>query len=207
MSEDLILNVFRIVVLLYSVVLHELAHGLAARSMGDMTAERAGRLTLNPIPHLDLFGSIILPILTTTVGGFMFGYAKPVPYDPSALNDRAYGPAKVAFAGPAVNLALAVLFGLVIRFFAPMLSPILLEMLALVVWINLVLAVFNLLPVPPLDGHWLLMTFLPARFHAVKVALYRYQWYFLALCIFFVFPALVPALGFLFTLLTGHRLF
>ena len=84
--------------------------------MGDTTAERAGRLTLNPIPHLDLFGSVILPILTMSIGGFMFGYAKPVPYDPSRLNDRLYGPAKVAVAGPAVNLMLAVLFGLSMRF-------------------------------------------------------------------------------------------
>lgn len=207
MSQSLIFDIFRIVVLIYSVVLHELAHGLAARSMGDLTAERAGRLTLNPVPHLDFFGSIILPFLTMSIGGFMFGYAKPVPYDPGSLNDRAYGPAKVAFAGPAVNLILAVLFGFSIRFFGPLMSPMLLEMMALIVWINLILAVFNLIPIPPLDGHWLLMTFLPARYHALKVTLYRYQWFLLAVCVFFIFPALVPALGWVFTLLTGQRLF
>ncbi len=207
MAESLILNIFRIVVLLYSVVLHELAHGLAARSMGDMTAQRAGRLTLNPIPHLDFFGSFILPLLTLSIGGFMFGYAKPVPYDPDALDDRIYGPAKVALAGPAVNLTLALLFGLSIRFFGPAMSQTLLQMFALVVWINLILAAFNLIPVPPLDGHWLLVTFLPARARALKVALYRYQWVLLAVCVFFVFPALVPALGWVFSLLTGRLLF
>ncbi|MEK7637943.1 MAG: site-2 protease family protein [Patescibacteria group bacterium] len=207
MSQSLIFAVFPIVVLLYSVVLHELAHGLAARSLGDTTAERAGRLTLNPIPHLDLFGSVILPILTMSIGGFMFGYAKPVPYDPSRLNDRLYGPAKVAVAGPAVNLMLAVLFGLSMRFLGPFLSPVLFDMIGLIVRINLVLAVFNLIPIPPLDGHWLLMTFLPVRYHALKVALYRYQWFLLAICIFFIFPALVPLLQAVFTLLTGQRLF
>ena len=207
MSESLIFNIFRIVVLLYSVVLHELAHGLTARSMGDTTAERAGRLTLNPFPHLDLFGSVILPFITMSIGGFIFGYAKPVPYDPGSLNDRAYGPAKVAFAGPAVNVSLAVLFGLSVRFFGPFMSPVLVDMMGLVVWINLILAVFNLIPIPPLDGHWLLMTFLPARYHVLKVALYRYQWLLLVVCIFFIFPALVPLLGRAFMLLTGQRLF
>jgi len=207
MSQSLIFNIFRVVVLLYSVVLHELAHGLAARAMGDTTAERAGRLTLNPFPHLDLFGSIILPFLTVYFGGFMFGYAKPVPYDPGSLNDRAYGPAKVALAGPAVNLTLAILFGLSMRFFGPLMSPILLDMVGLIVWINLILAVFNLMPIPPLDGHWLLMTFLPARYHTLKVALYRYQWVLLAVCIFVVFPALASLLMRVFALLTGHPLF
>ena len=207
MSQSLILDIFRIVVLLYSVVLHELAHGLAARSLGDMTAEREGRLTLNPIPHLDLFGSVLLPLLTLGIGGFLFGYAKPVPYNPDALIDRKYGPAKVALAGPGVNIVLAVLFGLCIRFFGVAMSPVLLQMFALVVWINLILAVFNLMPVPPLDGHWLLMTFLPASSYGLKVALYRYQWLLLALCIFFIFPALVPVLGWAFTLLTGRALF
>ena len=92
MTDTIWFQVFQIVVLIYSVVLHDLAHGLMARSMGDTTAEREGRLTLNPIPHLDLFGSILLPLMTRAFGGFMFGYAKPVPYNPDALDDPAWGP-------------------------------------------------------------------------------------------------------------------
>jgi len=207
MDSALILIIFQIVVLIYSVVLHELAHGLMARSMGDLTAERMGRLTLNPLVHLDMFGSIVLPIITNLVGGFMFGYAKPVPYDPNSLNDKRYGPAKVALAGPAVNLTLAILAGMVIRFAGADLPPLFVSMLGFVVWINIVLAFFNLIPVPPLDGHWLLMTFLPARFYGLKVAMYRYQWLLIVLVIFYVFPRLIPLMGGLFTILTGHRLF
>lgn len=207
MSQSLVFGIFQIVVLIYSVVLHELAHGLAARSMGDRTAERMGRLTLNPFSHLDLFGSVILPILTNMLGGFMFGYAKPVPYDPDNLSDRRWGPAKVALAGPAVNFALAILAGIVIRVWSAGLPEIMVLMLGYVVWINIVLAFFNLIPIPPLDGHWLLMSVLPSRLYALKVALYQYQWVFLAIAIFFVFPMLSPLMNSLFTLLTGHRLF
>ncbi len=208
MDSSLLLSIFQIVVLIYSVVLHELSHGYMARSMGDQTAERMGRLTLNPLSHLDMFGSVILPIITQLAGGFMFGYAKPVPYDPNALDDRHYGPAKVALAGPAVNLVLAVLAGIVIRIaISSGVTGMLIALLGYVVWINIVLAFFNLIPIPPLDGHWLLMTFLPARFTALKVALYRYQWMLLAITIFFIFPALSPVMAGLFTLLTGQRLF
>src|SRR3989344_8429104 len=103
-------------VILFSIVLHEVAHGVAAHSLGDPTAKNLGRLTLNPIKHLDLFGSIILPVMTYWAGGFIFGYAKPVPYNPLNLNDQKYGPAKVAAAGPLSNFMLAVLIGLFLRF-------------------------------------------------------------------------------------------
>ncbi len=180
---------FEFVVIIFSIVLHEIAHGVAANAMGDSTAKDLGRLTLNPIKHLDLFGSIILPILTSLAGGFIFGYAKPVPYNPANLRDRKYGPAKVALAGPAVNIILAILFGLVIRILPIGLqNPILLQLLSYVVWINLALAIFNLMPIPPLDGHWLLFTFLPARFVAFKVFLMRYSLVILVVFLFFIFP-------------------
>src|SRR3989344_3815513 len=108
--------IFYAVVILYSVILHEIAHGLMALSMGDSTAKYAGRLTLNPVKHLDLFGSVLLPLMTFLAGGFIFGYAKPVPYNPLNLNDQKYGPAKVAAAGPLSNFMLAVLIGLFLRF-------------------------------------------------------------------------------------------
>jgi Zn-dependent protease len=201
-----LLDVIQIAILIYSVVLHEVAHGLVARALGDRTAERLGRLTLNPLKHLDMFGSFILPILTKVLGGIMFGYAKPVPYDPAQLSDRKYGPAKVALAGPATNIALAVLFGLFLRFGVSSLSPMAASMMAYVVVINLVLALFNLMPVPPLDGHWLLMTFLPRSAVELKLALYRYQWVFLVLIITVVFPALSPVIDLLFRLITGLSL-
>lgn len=204
LSDGFILGAFQIIILIYSVVLHELAHGLMARSMGDRTAERMGRLTLNPLSHLDLFGSFVLPIITKMVGGFMFGYAKPVPYDPDALSDRRWGPAKVGFAGPAVNLALAALAGVAIRLWGPLMPEVMLILVGYVVWINVILAFFNLMPIPPLDGHWLLMALMPSRFYRFKVFLYEYQWVLLAVAIFFLFPALVPLMRGLFGLLTGN---
>ena len=205
--DVLLVGAFQIVVLIYSVVLHELAHGYAARAQGDHTAESLGRLTLNPLAHLDLFGSIILPVLTKFIGGFMFGYAKPVPYNPYNLRDRKWGPSKVALAGPATNLVLAVVFGVAIHLIGPAVGPVVVNLMAYVVLINLALAVFNILPIPPLDGHWLLMAVLPSSAHNLKAALYRSQWVLLVLVIFVIFPLVSPIIGALFHLLTGMSLF
>ena len=102
--EGLVLSIFQIIVLLYSVVIHEVSHGLMANSLGDPTARNLGRLSLNPFKHLDMFGSVLLPLFLVLVGSpFVVGYAKPVPYVPENLRDRKYGPAKVAFAAPASN--------------------------------------------------------------------------------------------------------
>src|SRR3989344_9534003 len=108
--ESLLLPIFYIVVILYSVTIHEVSHGLMANSLGDSTAKDLGRLSLNPIKHMDLFGSVLLPFFLFVTTGFAFGYAKPVPYNPENLNDRRYGPAKVAIAGPVSNFILALLF-------------------------------------------------------------------------------------------------
>ena len=111
------ITVFEFVVLLFSAVLHEVAHGIEAKRLGDDTAERAGRLTLNPLKHLDLFGSLIMPALLylATQGQFFFAAAKPVPYDPRNMKDPRTGGAKVALAGPGMNLLLAVIFAGVLR--------------------------------------------------------------------------------------------
>lgn len=190
--DGFLFTIFGIIVFLYSVVIHEVSHGLMARSLGDNTAQNMGRLTLNPIKHLDAFGSIILPLLLILVRSpFVFGYAKPVPYNPDNLTDKRYGPSKVAFAGPAANLILAILFGLVLRLLGDsFLSVTMAQLLQYIVWINLVLALFNLIPIPPLDGHWLLLTFLPARFIGLRMFLYRYSLVLLFLVIFFIFPYL-----------------
>lgn len=208
MTDSLAFSLFQIIVLIYSVVLHELAHGLTARALGDPTAERMGRLTLNPIRHLDLFGSVLLPLFfALTHSPFMFGYAKPVPYDPDNLTDHRWGPSKVAIAGPLVNFTLAILAGAVLRMWGNVMPETMALMVGYMVWINIVLACFNLMPIPPLDGHWIFMALLPSRFYAFKVALYRYQWFLLAIALFFVFPQFAPVLGGLFSLLTGYRWF
>jgi len=175
--EQALTAIFWIVALLYSIVIHEVSHGAVANSLGDPTAKNLGRLTLNPIKHLDMFGSFILPLISFFLAGFIFGYAKPVPYNPLNLRDKKYGPAKVAIAGPASNITLAILFGLTLRFLPDVFSTSLVpELLSTVVIINLFLAVFNLFPIPPLDGHWILMTFLPARLFCTNIALF-YYWY------------------------------
>src|SRR3989344_344850 len=169
--EALLLPIFYIIVLLYSVVIHEVSHGLMADSLGDPTAKNLGRLTLNPLKHLDMFGSVLLPLLLLIARApFIIGYAKPVPYNPANLRDRKYGPAKVALAGPASNIILALLFGLTLRFLPDIFSSSLIpQLLSIVVTLNLFLTIFNLFPVPPLDGHWLLLTFIPNGFEALRV--------------------------------------
>ncbi|HUO75502.1 MAG TPA: site-2 protease family protein [Candidatus Paceibacterota bacterium] len=203
----LLFGAFEIVILVYSVVLHELAHGYAARAMGDDTAERMGRLTLNPFAHLDWFGSLVLPLLTWILGGFMFGYAKPVPYDPSKLNDRRWGPAKVGLAGPTMNLAIALVFTAVFRLSGTALNTTAAMLVVYIISINVVLALFNLLPIPPLDGHWLLFALLPRGAYYMRAQLYRYQWFLVILAVFVIFPLLLPLVSAILRLLTGTSIF
>lgn len=161
---DLLTGLIFIVVLIGSVIIHELAHGYAALSLGDPTAKLAGRLTLNPLPHIDPVGSLLLPgILMLSGSSLLFGWAKPVPYNPHNLAHGRLGEALVAVAGSAVNLLLALIFGLLLRF-APALglsSPAFTELAAVIVLINLLLALFNMIPFPPLDGSKVLSAVLP----------------------------------------------
>ncbi|NCN22436.1 site-2 protease family protein, partial [Candidatus Falkowbacteria bacterium] len=143
-------KIFLIIVLVMSAVFHEYMHGYAAFKLGDPTAKNAGRLTFNPIKHLDLFGSIIVPLMLIISGSsFLFAWAKPVPYNPYNLRDRKYGDAKVAVAGPLANLAIALIFGLIWRFM-PFINITFSGFIAMIIYINLVLMVFNLIPIPPL---------------------------------------------------------
>jgi Zn-dependent protease len=143
-----------------AIILHEVAHGLAALKLGDPTAKYAGRLTLNPIKHIDLWGTIIVPLIMLPTG-FVFGWAKPVPVNYYNLRYGKYGPLIVAVAGPAMNLFLMAFFGLMVRL-APVGTalPVLFFNIALV---NGLLMLFNLLPVPPLDGSKVLYVFLERR--------------------------------------------
>ena len=155
--------IFQIAILIMSVVIHEVSHGYAALALGDVTAKYAGRLTLNPIKHLDPFGSVILPLLMSMVpGGIMLAWAKPVPYNPYNLNNKRWGELLVAIAGPLSNIAIAVLIGIVVRisimngFNGPAL-----ELAVITVIMNLYLAFFNLIPIPPLDGSKILFGLFP----------------------------------------------
>ncbi len=205
MEQQVVLTIFQLVVLLYSVVIHEVAHGITANAMGDPTAKNLGRLTLNPIKHLDLFGSFLLPILLVVIRSpFLFCYAKPVPYNPHNLSDRTYGAAKVGLAGPAANIILALLFGLILRFLPVTLSgTILPTLLSFVVLVNLMLAIFNLFPIPPLDGHWLLLALLPSRYSGFIAFLYRNSLLLLVVFIIFIFPMIYPLVRFIFRIITG----
>lgn len=152
--------IFGIIVLIFSVILHEVAHGYMANWLGDPTAKLQGRLTLNPVSHIDPVGSIVLPaLLLITHAPILIGYAKPVPYNPYNLRGR-YGEGLVAFAGPATNILLALIFGLLIRVSSAQLGPDLVNAFAIIAYINMLLALFNLIPVPPLDGSKVLSTLL-----------------------------------------------
>jgi Zn-dependent protease len=172
----------RIVVLVFSIVFHEVSHGWAAWKLGDPTARDAGRLTMNPLPHIDPMGSILLPLLLAVTGSpFMFGWAKPVPVRVGYLNDPENDHPKVAAAGPASNLLLALIsalaLGLVALVANSVLSPevlarqeansplyFLVTLFKTAILLNVVLAVFNLIPLPPLDGSWIVSRFLPYRY-------------------------------------------
>jgi len=155
-----------LIILILSIIIHEVAHGYAADSLGDPTARLAGRLTLNPIPHIDLVGSIILPVILTITGSpIMFGWAKPVPYNPYNLRARRWGETFVALAGSGTNIFLAVIFGLIARFATQLgLDPAMLALAATIAFINLFLGLFNLIPFPPLDGFTALRSALPWHF-------------------------------------------
>lgn len=152
-----------IISLILSIVLHEMAHGYAANWLGDPTARLQGRLSPNPLVHMDPLGSVIVPgLLFFTGAGILFGWAKPVPYNPYNLTDQKWGEAKIAAAGPAINLIIALLFGTMIRFAEVLaLSGTFVEISTYVVYVNILLAFFNLIPIPPLDGSKILMAVLP----------------------------------------------
>jgi len=195
--------IFQIVALIFSAIIHEYMHGWAAHQLGDTTAKDMGRLTLNPIPHIDPIGSIALPALLIFSGmGIVFGWAKPVPYNPYNLRDQKYGGAKVAIAGPAANLITAIFFGLILRF-APIANPAFATFLAIIVQINLLLMIFNLVPLPPLDGSKVIMPFLPYKLQTQFAKLEQYGMFLVILFIWIGFPVIVPVIEFMYRLILG----
>lgn len=197
--------IFSLIILLFSVVIHEVSHGMTADFLGDPTAKYAGRLSLNPIRHLDPFGSVILPILLlilTRGQGPIFGWAKPVPINPYNFRDKKWGNLKVAIAGPGVNLLMALVFGLLMRFF-PLPEP-LFYFLSIIVILNLMLAIFNLVPIPPLDGSHILFTFLSEKAWRIKEIFQQYGFLILVLFIFLGFQLIFPLVFLLYRLIVGQ---
>lgn len=200
--------IFYIAILIMSVVIHEVSHGFVAEYFRDKTARFAGRLTLNPIKHLDLFGSILLPaLLVLSNSPFLFGWAKPVPYNPDNLSNQKWGTIAVASAGVLANFSIAILFGTIIRLTSGLSLP---EdfyfITSIIVVVNLALGIFNLVPIPPLDGSKILFSFLPYSFS--KAILFFEQYSLILLIIFIVFFAnyLYPILAYLFHSLTSLAL-
>ena len=195
--------IFQIIVLIFSAIIHEYMHGWMADRLGDPTAKNLGRLTLNPLPHIDPVGSVLLPLLMVLSGsGFVFGWAKPVPFNPNNLRDQKYGPAKVAIAGPLGNFITAVFFGLILRFM-PIFSLQLNIFLQIIIYINLLLMIFNLVPIPPLDGSKVISPFLPYKWQVKFFEIERYGMFLVILFVFFAFPVILPVIDFLFKLITG----
>ena len=183
---DVIITIFTLIVLLLSIIIHEIAHGSVAFYLGDPTAKDAGRLTLNPLPHLDMLGSVIVPIflfLITGGAGPIFGWTKPVPVNPYNFRDQKWGTLKVSIAGPLVNFLIAITFSLIIRFFTPTLA--LIKLFEIIILYNFAWGLFNLIPILPLDGHHILFALLPEKLGNIKVFLRKYSFILLILFVYF----------------------
>ncbi|NIM20695.1 MAG: site-2 protease family protein [Candidatus Latescibacteria bacterium] len=191
-AEEVLAGLVGLIVLIFSVVVHENAHGITAERFGDPTARYSGRITLNPLPHIDPIGSIIVPLIAILGKIPPIGWARPVPVNPANLRNPGVHNAYVAAAGPMSNLLLAIaaaLLWILIRVFFKHVS--LLEatggntllffgiLCDSLIKINCVLMVFNLIPIPPLDGHWILMRFLPPSGKAVLAAIGPYGFFIL----------------------------
>jgi len=200
--------IFSVAVLIFSVIIHEISHGAVASRLGDQTAKNAGRLTLNPLRHIDFVGTIILPIFLILTTGRGIGWAKPVPINPYNFRDQKYGSLKVAIAGPASNLLIALIFGLLMRFTLSFnfLSPAFFQAIYFIVSVNILLAVFNLMPVPPLDGSHIFFSLLPKSTLGAQIFLARFGFLILIFLIFF-FPTFNNLLsyitGAIFNLIVG----
>ena len=200
--ERILIVLIELACIVFSIMVHEISHGYAAYRLGDPTAKCAGRLSLNPAKHLDPVGSVLLPLIMSFIGGPIFAYAKPVPYNPMYFKDRKRGELIVAFAGPASNLAQALVGAAICCIVQAAVSPTMsMGMVETLIWvyrigyyyclINLVLLFFNIIPLPPLDGASIVTAFLtPAgmeKFYKVK----QYSM-FILLALLFLVPMVTP---------------
>lgn len=198
------ITVLSIVILILSVIIHEISHGYMADRLGDPTARLQGRLTLNPIKHIDPFGSVILPLMMAIITpGFVFGWAKPVPYNPYNLKNKRSGEFLIAAAGPLSNFIIALIFGLIIRFVEDGVTTPFIEIASYIVIINLILAVFNLIPIPPLDGSKLLFSILPQQYGKTRMMLETYAPILIIVVVFFLWKLIYPVIWPIFRAFTG----
>jgi Zn-dependent protease len=196
--------IFYFLIIIPSSIIHEYAHGWMAQRLGDPTARYAGRLTVNPLAHIDWWGTILLPLMLFfgTGGRFMFAYAKPVPYNPYNLKNQRWGPVLVSIAGPLSNLLLALCFALVLRIFP---DSSLTFFMQIIVYANILLMVFNLVPIPPLDGSKLLFAIIPDSMKSLKITLERYGFAILIFFVLFLFDLISPIIDLIFNLLIGGK--
>ncbi len=207
--NDVLILIFQFVAFIFSVMVHEVSHGITAYKLGDDTAKRMGRLNLNPLNHIDPFGSIALPLMLFLTGSpILFGWAKPVPYNPYNLKNPKTGAALIGIAGPLSNFIIALIFGIFIRimnslpFSADFLDP-LSMFFNTIIFVNLILGVFNLVPIPPLDGSKLLFAFLPNRYYGLQRFLETYGMWILIAFILFGFGILEPIVRLLYAIFAG----
>lgn len=208
--DSLQIGIFQIIVLIFSAVVHEVSHGFVANSLGDPTAKDMGRLTLNPLKHLEPFGSVILPaLLMLARSPILFAWAKPVPFNPLNLKDPKWDSARIAIAGPLANFAIAIVFGLILRFIPFENSStfaLLPELFTIIVYINIMLGVFNLVPIPPLDGSKLLFAFLGDSQQEAIHFLEKNGLILLLMFMLFGFQLILPVINFLFRIITGFSM-
>jgi Zn-dependent protease len=205
---ELIHGLFVVLVLIFSVVAHEVSHGYMAQYLGDPTARFAGRLTMNPLKHLDPIGSVLVPILTAlSQTGLLLGWAKPVPYNPYNLRDQKWGDAKVALAGPFTNIGIALFFAIILRSLSHLFTPAMLDIIDIIIRINITLAVFNLVPIPPLDGSKVLLNALPLRYRYIGEYLERYSLVLVFVFAIFLWGYFFPLVSLLYRFLVGSPMF
>jgi Zn-dependent protease len=200
------ISIFYFAILIFSIIVHEVAHGIAAEQEGDMTARALGRITLNPLKHIDWLGSVILPLALILSGtGMVVGWAKPVPYNPDNLKAGNRSIAKVAIAGIVVNLGIATVFGLLVRIMiaSGSISANFIDIASIIVLVNIVLALFNAIPLAPLDGFRFLSAVLPARAQPLMRSIEQYSLPLLLIFVIFGWKYVAPLAYSLYSLLTG----
>ncbi|MEK7173955.1 MAG: site-2 protease family protein [Patescibacteria group bacterium] len=204
MDGDIVGFVFQIAILVMSVVVHEVSHGFMAYALGDSTAKYAGRLTLNPIPHIDPMGSILLPLMLAIFHSpVMIGYARPVPINLHNIRNKTWGPILVSAVGPFANALVAACFSLLIRI--GLFPEQMVIFFAYIILTNLTLGIFNLLPIPPLDGSKVLVSLLPWRYQQYVYQYEQFGFFILIAFIYFFSKIIWHVSVYSFVFLTGSE--
>ena len=207
--DNFVVLIFQLVALLFSVIIHEVSHGITAYRLGDPTAKNSGRLTLNPLKHLDFFGSFLLPFALFLIKSpVLFGWAKPVPFNPLYLKNLKRDSGLIGLSGPLSNFSIAIIFSLILKIltFVGLVNPAFLFFINIVILINIALGVFNLVPIPPLDGSKVLFAFLPRSAEKYMAVLEQYGMFILLFFIFFGFRFIIPIIYFLYGFLGSGAL-